>query len=109
MLENLGKGGVSLADPEPKEETSPTLAGLTLVVTGALESMNREANPAGDCRPRRTVRVLGVRENRSFGGGRLSRGFQNSQAERLGTPILTEEEFLSLLEHGPAGILTDKA
>ena len=105
LLENLGKGGVSLADPEPKEETSPTLAGLTLVVTGGLESMNREAiQQAIVARGGRFVSSVSTKTSALVVG--VSPGASKlTKAERLGTPILTEEQFLSLLKDGPDGVL----
>ena len=105
LLENLGKGGVSLADPEPKEETSPTLAGLTLVVTGGLESMNREAiQQAIVARGGRFVSSVSTKISALVVG--VSPGASKlTKAERLGTPILTEEQFLSLLKDGPDGVL----
>ena len=109
LLENLDQGGVSLADPEPEEQVPPTLAGLSLVVTGGLESMNREAiQQAVVARGGRFVSSISGKTSALVVGA--SPGASKlTKAERLGTPILTEEQFLSLLEHGPEGILPDGA
>lgn len=108
LIEKLGAGGVSLADPEPEEEIEPMLAGLSLVVSGGLESMNREA-------AQQAVVARGGRFVSSVSGktsalvvGTSPGASKLSKAERLGTPILNEDQFLALLEHGPGGILPDR-
>ena len=100
LVAKLGEGGVSLADPEPETEAAPTLAGLSLVVTGGLETMKRE----------------GIRQAVTSAGGRLASSVSGktsalvvgaspgasklAKAQKMGTPILNEQQFLSLLEHG---------
>jgi DNA ligase (NAD+) len=108
LIEKLGEGGVCLADPEPESDTSPTLAGLSLVVTGGLESMNREEiQQAVVSRGGRFVSSISGKTSALVVGA--SPGASKlAKAERLGTPILNEEQFLSLLEHGPEGILPDR-
>lgn len=109
LLQKLQAGGVSLTDPEPEEETPPTLAGLSLVVTGGLQSMNREAT-------QQAIVSRGGRFVSSVSGktsalvvGASPGASKLAKAERLGTPILTEEQFLALLDGGPEGILTGAA
>lgn len=105
LLEKLGEGGVSLADPEPEVKALPTLAGMSLVVTGGLDSMNREAiQQAVVARGGRLVssvsgKTYALVVGASPGASKLAK------AEQLGTPILTEKQFLALLESGPRGIL----
>lgn len=108
LLSNLGEGGVSLADPEPETEIPQTLAGLTLVVTGGLESMNREGiQQAITARGGRATSSVSSKTSALVAGA--SPGASKlAKAEQLGTPILTEEQFLSLLQHGPGGILPDR-
>ncbi|MDE0234152.1 MAG: NAD-dependent DNA ligase LigA [bacterium] len=108
LLSRLGEGGVSLADPEPETEIPQTLSGLTLVVTGGLESMNREG-------VQRAITDRGGRSTSSVSSktsalvaGATPGASKLAKAEQMGTPILTEEQFLSLLEHGPGGILPDR-
>ena len=105
LIAKLGQGGVSLADPEPESHVPPTLAGLSLVVTGGLHSMNREAI-------RQAILARGGRSVSSVSGqtsalvvGASPGASKLSKAEQLRTPILDEEQFLALLEKGPAGIL----
>lgn len=107
LIQRLAEGGVSLADPEPEEEIAPTLAGLSLVVSGGLESMNREA-------AQQAVVARGGRFVSSVSGktsalvvGNSPGASKLSKAERLGTPILDEGQFLALLKRGPEGILPD--
>lgn len=106
LLDRLGEGGVSLSDPEPETEIPPTLSGLTLVVTGGLESMNREdVQQAITARGGRAASSVSSRTSALIAGA--SPGASKlAKAEQLGTPILTEENFLALLEQGPEGILT---
>ena len=106
LIAKLGEGGVSLADPEPEEEILPTLAGLTLVVTGGLESMNREAvQQAITARGGRAASSVSTKTSALIRGA--SPGASKlTKAEQLGTPVLTEEQFLALLENGPQGVLT---
>lgn len=108
LLARLGEGGVSLADPEPETEIPQVLEGRTLVVTGGLESMNREGvQQAITARGGRSVSSVSSRTSALVVG--TSPGASKlAKAEQLGTPILTEEQFLSLLEHGPEGILPDR-
>ena len=107
LLVKLGEGGVSLADPEPEVVISPTLSGRTLVVTGGLESMNREAvQQAITARGGRAASSVSTKTSALIAGA--SPGASKlAKAEQMGTPILTEEQFLSLLEHGPEGIIPD--
>ncbi|MYH05221.1 MAG: NAD-dependent DNA ligase LigA [Acidimicrobiia bacterium] len=108
LLARLGEGGVSLADPEPSEEIPRTLSGLTLVVTGGLEAMNRDGfGQAIAARGgRATSSVSSVTS--ALVAGASPGASKLAKAEQLGTPILTEEQFLALLEHGPGGILPDR-
>ena len=84
--------------------TNPqTLAGLTLVVTGSLESFTRD----------------GVDETITLHGGKSSGsvskktdyvvvgdspGSKAAKAEELGVPVLNEAQFKQLLAHGPDGL-----
>ena len=107
LTERLAAGGVSVADPEPEEEFPPTLAGLSLVVTGGLQSMDREAI-------RQAIAARGGRIVSSVSGktsalvvGASPGPAKLSKAEQLQTPTLDEAQFLSLLKNGPTGILPD--
>ncbi|WP_084500325.1 NAD-dependent DNA ligase LigA [Brevibacterium album] len=114
-------GGPAGADPETAsaltgeiegvaEEAAPlvaeaarrqVLAGLTLVATGSLERFTRDGiaeairalggKPAGSVSKKTDYVVAGAKA-----------GSKLAKAESLGVPVLDEEAFLELLEHGPA-------
>ncbi len=107
LIARLGEGGVSLADPKVEREEPPTLAGLSVVVTGGLQSMNRDDT-------KQAVLARGGRFVSSVSGktsalvvGDSPGAAKLTKAEQLGTPILTEDQFLALLRNGPADILPD--
>jgi len=108
LIAKMGEGGVSLADPEPEEKVLPTLAGLSLVVTGGLDSMNRESiQQAIVARGGRFVSSVSGKTSALVVGA--SPGVSKvTKAQRLGTPVLNEDQFLALLEHGPEGILAEE-
>lgn len=107
LVKRLRDGGVSLADPEPEEGLRPTLEGLSVVVTGGLQSMNREEiGQTVVARGGRLVSAVSANTSALVVGG--SPGASKlRKAEQLATPTLNEDEFLSLLENGPAGLLAD--
>lgn len=107
LLARLSEGRVSLADPEPETEIPQTLAGLTLVVTGGLESMNREGvQQAITTRGGRATSSVSSKTS-ALVAGAAPGASKLAKAEQLGIPTLTEEQFLSLLKLGPVGILPD--
>lgn len=92
--------GVRMED-ERDESAPQTLAGLTIVATGSLEGFTRD----------------GVKETIIGHGGKAASsvssktdyvvvgagaGSKAAKAEQLGVPMLTEEQFVSLLQEGPA-------
>ena len=105
VIERLREAGVKLvreaaADPAGlalSEERALPLAGLTFVLTGTLASMSRSRSEArikalgGSCSANVTRRTnyLVVGE---------APGSKLEAATRLGTGLLTENEFLALLE-----------
>jgi len=94
--EKLIKGGVKIKEPE-KEETAKPLAGETFVFTGALSSMTREeaqelvrklgGNPSNSVSKKTDYVVVG--ENP---------GSKYTKALQLGVKIISEQEFLSLID-----------
>ncbi len=84
---------------------SHPLFGLTIVVTGRLESMSR-----GEAEER--IAALGgkagssVTKQTDFLVVGAEAGSKLARAEKLGTPILDEEAFVRLLEGGPAALQT---
>lgn len=102
----LKAAGVRLhAEREPGSAGTAPLAGLTIVVTGRLESMSR-----GEAEER--IAALGgkagssVTKQTDFLVVGAEAGSKLARAEKLGTPILDEEAFVRLLEGGPAALQT---
>jgi DNA ligase (NAD+) len=102
IIRKWSEAGVSMV--ETFVNTNPqTLIGLTLVVTGSLESFSRD----------------GVDEVIAFHGGKSSGsvskktsyvvvgdspGSKATKAAELGVPVLNEAQFKELLAHGPDGL-----
>ncbi|WP_172119539.1 NAD-dependent DNA ligase LigA [Actinomyces faecalis] len=100
ILDRWAAAGVRTQD-ETVARAPQTLAGLTVVVTGALEHFTRDGakeaivergGKASGSVSRRTSYVV-VGENA---------GSKEARARELGVPVLDEDGFRALLEHGPA-------
>lgn len=104
VVEKLRAAGVNFEGPPPPSEPQ-VLAGLSVVVTGTLESLSREAaeeaikarggKSPGSVSKKTTAVVVGE----GPGASKLNK------ATELGVPILNEEQFLQLLDTGelPSG------
>ncbi len=103
LVARLGEGGVRLADPEPEEETSKLLEGVTVVLSGGLESMTR-------AEAKREIEDRGGRVTSSVSGvttvlvAGTSAGAKLARAESIGVPILDETGFRRLLKEGQVAI-----
>lgn len=101
LLEKLREAGVRLARAEsegPGAGGGP-LAGLTIVVTGTLAAMTRpEAEAAIAARGGRPAGSVSRRTDYVVVGE--NPGSKAQKARELGVPILSEAEFLALLERG---------
>ncbi len=103
LIDRLGEGGVRLVDPEPEGGVSDVLEGVTVVITGTLDSLGRDAAKAA-------IEDRGGKVTSSVSGKTTvlvageSPGSKLAKAEGLGVPVVNEEMFLRLLEEGP-GIL----
>jgi DNA ligase (NAD+) len=103
LVAKLGAAGVSLEDESiPAPAGSDLLEGLSMVVTGTLESMSREQAEAA-------IAARGGKATGSVSGktsalviGEGPGGSKVSKAEQLGVPMIDEARFLRLLEEGPA-------
>ena len=99
MLERLRAAGVNFEGPE-KADVAQTLEGLSVVVTGTLESYNRDeveqaikdrgGKSPGSVSKKTTAVVVGE----GPGASKLAK------AEELGVPILDEAAFERLLATG---------
>ena len=100
LIARLGEGGVRLEDPVPQGGVSDLLAGVTVVITGTLASIGREAAKAA-------IEERGGKVTSSVSGKTTalvageSPGSKLAKAQGLGVPVVDEEAFLRLLEEGP--------
>lgn len=103
LVEKLAAAGVSLEDEaRPNAPNSDLLSGITVAVTGTLDSMSRERAEAAvverggkatsGVSKKTTALVVGT----GPGAGKMAK------AEELDIPMIDEPTFLELLERGPA-------
>ena len=99
ILRKLQSAGVRLVDDSPREPVEQPLAGLQFVVTGRLDSMTRSQAEA-------RIKELGgavgssVSRKTSFLVAGEEAGSKLEQANKLGTPVLTEADFLEKVGGG---------
>ncbi len=99
IVDKWAAAGVRMAD-ERDTELSPTLAGLTIVVTGSLSGFSRDE-------AREAIIVRGgkaagsVSKKTSFVVAGDAPGSKYDKAVELGVPILDEDGFRELLADGP--------
>ena len=99
VIERLRKAGVSLEEEQPEEEAPQTLAGLTFVLTGALEKFTRKA--AGDALKALGAKVTGsVSKRTNYVVAGANAGSKLTKAEQLGITVLSEEELEQVLTTG---------
>ncbi|MCM0619757.1 NAD-dependent DNA ligase LigA [Nocardioides bruguierae] len=102
IVEKWAACGVSMED-ERDESVPRTLEGLTVVVTGSLEDFSRDS--AKEAILSRGGKAAGsVSKKTSFVVIGENAGSKAEKAEQLGVPILDEDGFKALLEHGPAAV-----
>lgn len=103
LIDRLREGGVRLADPEPEGVDTNQLAGVTLVITGTLETLGRDAaKVAVEDRGGKVTSSVSKKTTALVAGA--SPGSKLAKAEELGVPVIDETGLLQLLEHGP-GVL----
>jgi DNA ligase (NAD+) len=96
VIEKLHNAHVRLKEDAPKEERYLTLAGMQLVVTGRMESLTRAIAEA-------RIKELGgsvgssVSRKTNYLVAGEDAGSKLEQAKTLGTPILSEDEFLKMV------------
>jgi DNA ligase (NAD+) len=102
LVERLRAAGVD-PEQEPAAPGGDLLAGVTIVVTGTLESMSRESAEA-------RVRELGgkvggsVSKNTTALVAGSAPGSKLAKAEQLGVRVIDEDVFRELLESGPVAL-----
>ena len=98
VLEAWARAGVRMADEAP-EEASDVLAGLTIVVSGAMPGYDREG--AKEAITSRGGKAAGsVSKKTSLVVAGPGAGSKATKAEALGIPVITEQQFADLLDGG---------
>ena len=101
VIERLRQAGVVLEEEKPENELPQTLAGLTFVLTGALEHFTRDE--AGAQLKAMGAKVSGsVSKKTSFVVAGEAAGSKLTKAESLGVPVLDEAALQQILETGQA-------
>lgn len=99
VIERLRQAGVMLEEEKPENELPQTLAGLTFVLTGALEHFTRDE--AGAQLKAMGAKVSGsVSKKTSFVVAGEAAGSKLTKAESLGVPVLDETALQQILETG---------
>ena len=102
VLEAWARAGVRMADEAP-EPASDVLAGLTIVVSGAMPGYDREG--AKEAITSRGGKAAGsVSKKTSLVVAGPGAGSKATKAEALGVPVITEQQFADLLEGGLAAV-----
>ena len=93
LIHRLADAGVNMTwKGEPKGDK---LAGMTLVVTGTLETLSRNEAEA------LIVKNGGKASGSAYVVAGTAAGSKLTKAQALGVPVLTEEEFLAMLRDEP--------
>ncbi|WP_221929971.1 NAD-dependent DNA ligase LigA [Fodinibius sediminis] len=96
MIKNLEAAGVQVCKSKEEREKKDTLAGLTFVFTGALESYTREE--AKELVERRGGRAVGsISSKVDYLVQGTEPGSKLDEARDKGIPVIDEEKFLELL------------
>jgi DNA ligase (NAD+) len=103
LVEKLRACGVSLEEEEREEQAEPPLEDVTIVMTGTLPSMSRReakelimahgGRVTGSVSGKTTYLLVGDRPGRT----------KSEAAERLGVPIIEEEDLYALIRRAEAG------
>jgi DNA ligase (NAD+) len=100
IVEKWRRAGVAMED-ERDESVARTLEGLTVVVTGSLVDFSRDS--AKEAIVSRGGKAAGsVSKNTDYVVVGDNAGTKADKAEQLGVPVLDEDGFKVLLEHGPS-------
>ncbi len=100
VVQRLRCARVSMADEERPEPGEQSLAGLRFVVTGRLESFSR-SQAEGRIKDAGGAVSGSVSKRTDYLVAGEDAGSKLADAENLGIPIIGEDEFVALLEHGP--------
>ncbi|WP_062079182.1 NAD-dependent DNA ligase LigA [Demequina globuliformis] len=99
IVEQWAASGVRMED-ERDQSVERTLEGLTIVATGSLEGFTRDS--VKEAIISRGGKASGsVSKKTDYVVAGANAGSKADKAEQLGVPILTEAQFVTLLEEGP--------
>ena len=99
VVERLRQAGVVLEEEQTEPLRPQTLAGLTFVLTGTLDTMTRSA--AGDALKELGAKVSGsVSKKTSYVVAGAAAGSKLTKAQQLGVPVLDEAALQQILETG---------
>jgi DNA ligase (NAD+) len=96
VIEKLRRVGVRLDEEAPRKERELPLAGMQFVVTGRLDSLTRALAEARIKELGGSVASSVSRKTHYLVAGE-GPGSKLEQAKKLGTPLLSEEEFLQMV------------
>jgi DNA ligase (NAD+) len=103
-VQRLAAGGVDLVEEGPAGVDGGLLSGVTVVITGTLESYSRDGAKSaveergGKVTSAVSARTTAVIAGESPGAAKIDR------ANELGIPIVDEAAFVDLLAKGPAAL-----
>jgi len=101
VIEQLRACGVTWPEGAPADKGAQVLAGKTIVLTGTLPTLSRDA--AKDMLEAAGAKVSGsVSKKTSYVVAGEEAGSKLAKAEELGVPVLDEAGMLALLAGGPA-------
>lgn len=108
VIERLIESGVSMECSQSVPEKPQTLANLTFVITGSLvESGLTRDQAAAELKKYGAKVSSSVSKKTSFLICGEAGGSKRTKAETLGVPILTEKEFISLIETGKPPVILE--
>ncbi|MGI9667598.1 MAG: NAD-dependent DNA ligase LigA [Acidimicrobiia bacterium] len=101
LIERLDEAGVSLVETTPEVQIDQNLEGVTVVITGTLETFTRDSAKAAVVdRGGKVTGSVSSRTDALVAGA--SAGSKLAKAEDLGVPVLDEAGFSALLDAGAA-------
>ncbi len=101
VIQRLAAAGVTMEEEAQGSSKPQTLAGMTFVLTGSLVESGMTRTEAGDRLKEFGAKVSGsVSRKTSYVICGEAAGSKRTKAESLGVPILTEQDFLKIVETG---------
>ena len=107
VVDKLRERGVQMADEERPEPGEQSLAGLRFVVTGRLANFSR-SQAEGRIKDAGGAVSGSVSKRTDYLVAGEDAGSKLADAEKLDVEIIDEDEFVTLLEHGPPAQPTDQ-